>query len=65
MVTLFDRARGYVAAMPAAISGQGGHQATFNVAVALIHGFALSDEQAWSSFPNTTPGAHPLGAKPS
>jgi hypothetical protein len=48
MMTLFDRARGYVAAMPEAISGQGGHQATFAVAVALIHGFALSDDQAWS-----------------
>jgi hypothetical protein len=50
MMTLFDRARGYVAAMPEAISGQGGHQATFAVAVALIHGFALSDDQAWPIF---------------
>jgi putative DNA primase/helicase len=29
---LIERARAYIAAMPAAISGQGGHKATFNVA---------------------------------
>jgi putative DNA primase/helicase len=33
--------------MPAAISGHGGHDATFAVARALMHGFALSQEQAW------------------
>ena len=49
-MTLFDRARAYVASMPPGISGQGGHQATFKVASALIHGFALSEEQAWPIF---------------
>jgi hypothetical protein len=33
--------------MPSAISGQGGHQATFDVAVALIHGFDMDDAPAW------------------
>jgi hypothetical protein len=47
MMTPTERAAAYVAAMPPAISGQGGHQATFAVASALIHGFALSEEQAW------------------
>ena len=47
MMTLTERAAAYVATMPPAISGQGGHQATFAVASALIHGFALYEEQAW------------------
>lgn len=44
--TILDRARAYVAAMPAAISGQGGHNATFAVACALVKGFNLSVDQA-------------------
>jgi hypothetical protein len=42
-----ERATRYVATMPPAISGSGGHVATFNVAVALIHGFGFSDAEAW------------------
>jgi hypothetical protein len=41
------RARRYVERMPAAIAGSGGHQATFAVAVALLHGFALTENEAW------------------
>ena len=44
---LSDRAARYVARMPAAVSGQGGHRATFAVAVALVHGFALGEAEAW------------------
>ena len=33
--------------MPPAISGNHGHDATFAVALALVHGFALSRDQAW------------------
>ena len=33
--------------MPPAISGNHGHDATFAVALALCHGFALSRAQAW------------------
>lgn len=44
---LAERARRYVEKMPSALSGQGGHDATFAVAVALIHGFALDEAEAW------------------
>lgn len=33
--------------MPAAVSGQNGHQATFAAAAALVHGFALTEAEAW------------------
>ena len=33
--------------MPSAVAGQGGHGAAFAVAVALVHGFGLSDIEAW------------------
>jgi Bifunctional DNA primase/polymerase, N-terminal len=36
-----DRASRYLAAMPAAVSGQGGHLATFRAAIVLVRGFAL------------------------
>ena len=42
-----NRAAAYVARMPAAISGRHGHDATFAVARVLVHGFALSESQAW------------------
>lgn len=42
-----DRARQYVAKIPPAISGQGGHNQTFAVAVSLLHGFALTESEAW------------------
>lgn len=41
-VSVEERARRYVAAMPPAISGQNGHDATFNVARALVHGFGFT-----------------------
>src|SRR5262249_23151884 len=40
------RARAYVRKMPEAISGQGGHRATFKVARVLVIGFALTVEEA-------------------
>jgi hypothetical protein len=42
-----SRAQNYVEKFPAAISGQGGHNQTFAAATALIHGFALSESDAW------------------
>jgi len=39
-------AKAYLAAMPPAISGQGGHPTTFRAAVALVRGFGLSRRQA-------------------
>ena len=40
------RARAYASKMPPAISGQHGHDATFSVACALVHGFALGESDA-------------------
>ena len=37
-----DRARAWLRNTPGAVAGQGGHNATFAVATALIHGFELS-----------------------
>jgi predicted P-loop ATPase len=45
---LLDRARAYVEAMPEAISGSGGHTATFAVARKLVQDFGLNDSDAWS-----------------
>ena len=41
-----ERARKYVATMPGAVSGSGGHNATFSVACRLVKGFALTTDQA-------------------
>jgi hypothetical protein len=41
-----ERARKYLAAMPAAISGSGGHNATLRAAAALVRGFALELDDA-------------------
>ena len=40
------RARAYTRNVPGAVSGQGGSLATFKVAVALVRGFSLSDDEA-------------------
>lgn len=40
------RASAYVARMPEAVSGQGGHGATWNVALTLVKGFGLSESAA-------------------
>lgn len=41
-----DRARKYLAKIPPAISGQGGHATTFNAACCLVQGFALERDIA-------------------
>ena len=45
--TPFDRAARYIAASKPAISGAGGHDQTIGVAVALYHGFNLSEQETW------------------
>lgn len=45
-VSIEERVRRYVAAMPPAVSGSGGHNALFNVVRALIHGFGLTPAEA-------------------
>ena len=44
---MVERARAYVAKMETAISGQGGHAATFAVARKLVQDFALPEPDAW------------------
>ncbi len=45
-ISSFERARAYVEKMPGAISGAGGHDATFAVACKLVE-FGLSPDDAW------------------
>ncbi len=45
-VSVEERARRYVAAMPSSVSGSGGHDAFFNVVRALIHGFGFTPNEA-------------------
>ena len=45
---LFARAQAYVDTMPEAISGSGGHTATFAVARKLVQDFGLNDIDAWT-----------------
>lgn len=50
-MTLQDRisgARAYLAKLPAAVSGQGGHPATYRAASILAHGFDLAWDDAWA-----------------
>ncbi|MEW4530613.1 bifunctional DNA primase/polymerase [Maioricimonas sp. JC845] len=42
------RALAYLNRLPGAVSGQGGHNATYTAAVALVHGFGIEPEQALS-----------------
>jgi hypothetical protein len=44
---LIERARRYVAKMPASIDSQGGHDALWAVAQVLIRGFTLTISEAW------------------
>ncbi|MDI1444620.1 bifunctional DNA primase/polymerase [Polyangium sp. 6x1] len=44
--SLHERARAYLRALPPAISGQGGHAATFRAALALVRGFGLDPRAA-------------------
>jgi hypothetical protein len=44
---LARRARAYIGKMPAAISGQHGHNATFAVAKKLVHDFGMTKDEAW------------------
>lgn len=45
-LTVTDRATAYLAKMPPAISGQGGHLTAFKAAAVLVKGFALSEAEA-------------------
>jgi hypothetical protein len=47
-ISILDRASRYISRMDAAVAGSGGHDATFAVACALVHGFALGESEAMS-----------------
>jgi hypothetical protein len=49
-MSLDTRIRAYIARMPGAISGSGGHVATLKVANTLVLGFGLSIDDAWPYF---------------
>jgi hypothetical protein len=49
-VTVVERARRYLTKVPPAVSGQGGHDATFRAACVLVIGFGLSEDDAWPLF---------------
>lgn len=48
MLTPYERAARYMAATPPAVSGQDGHGQTYSLAIALYHGFNLSEQEAWT-----------------
>jgi primase-polymerase (primpol)-like protein len=58
-----ERARKYVAKLPPAISGQGGHNATFHAACVLVLGFCLGDTTRWRSCVSTTSAAAHRGRR--
>jgi RecA-family ATPase len=58
-MTPFERAAKYANAVPAAISGQGGHNATFTLATALTHGFNLNESEAYQIMSDWNRGCQP------
>jgi replicative DNA helicase len=44
--SVVDRARRYMATLPDAVSGEGGHNRTFHVACVLVLGFGLGEDEA-------------------
>ena len=58
-VSVVDRARRYMATMPPAVSGQGGHNQTFTVACRLVLGFGLDQGEALSLLREYSAGCLP------
>ena len=56
---VFARAQAYVDTMPEAISGSGGHDATFAVARKLVQDFGLNDSEAWTILVNYSARCRP------
>jgi RecA-family ATPase len=50
MLTPYERAKAYAAKVPGAVSGQGGHSTTYDLARVLVHDFALSRDEAMRIF---------------
>lgn len=47
-ITTLERPRAYASKVPGAVSGQNGSQVTFKLAIALVRGFALNTEDAYT-----------------
>ena len=58
-LSAIERARRYAAKCPPAISGAGGHNATFHVAAVLVHGFALDGSDALALLGEYNRGCQP------
>lgn len=56
---VIDRAKAYLRMKPPAISGQRGHNLTFNVACILICGFGLSEQEAMAAIQEWNQGCKP------
>jgi len=48
-ISIIERARRYIASMPPSIQDSGGSDAAFNVALALIKGFGLTESEAFAT----------------
>jgi hypothetical protein len=62
-MTPFERAERYASAVPHAVSGAGGHNATFTLATSLTHGFNLDEGQAYTIMSNWNRGCQPPWAE--
>lgn len=58
-LSVIERARRYVARCPVAISGQGGHNATFHVAAVLWNGFGLTEPDTLAVLQEWNQGCQP------
>lgn len=61
---LVRRARAYLATIPGAVAGAGGHNATFRVACTLVQRFELTFEQAWPLLVEWNSKCEPLWSEP-
>lgn len=57
--SVVERSRSYMQRVPAAVSGQSGHNVTFRAACVLILGFALSNDEAFSVLAEWNTGCQP------
>ena len=54
-----EQCRRYLAAVEEAVSGKGGHDATFRVARLIVNDFAVPEEEAWELLEEYNEGCEP------
>lgn len=64
MQSIYERAYAYISRMPPSIQGSGGSNAAFNVALALMKGFSLSEEEALLIMANWNTQCSPPWSEP-